>query len=75
MNTSTILEIQSLSYYCTEGVRLMGMIENYLNGRMFHEVYPELEREHWNANDSRDLNALKVTYRKLCRLHDSVSMD
>lgn len=75
MNSTIILEQQALSFYCTEGLRVMSMVERYLGGKMFHETYPDLEASFWAANDSRDLKALKQEYRKLCRLHDTVSGD
>lgn len=76
MNTYKIHEIQALSFYASEGVRLMGLIEDVaLKGKMFHEVYPEIEQSFWQANDARSLEELRKEYRRLSCLHDFLTMD
>lgn len=51
----------------------MATMEQYLNGKMFHEVLPEFEENFWKANDAKDERALMVLHNTLCKLVDDAA--
>ena len=66
-------DTETLSYYTANGLKLMSRIEDAIgNGKMFHEMHPDLEQEFWTAADSRNARALMRIYNQLAKLTDEV---
>jgi hypothetical protein len=71
----------SRSFYTSNSLKLMSRIEDVVGGqRMFHEVYPDLQRQ-WEAavslaeSDQDQTKPLMRFYNELCKLHDNLTMD
>lgn len=62
--------MNQLDYYTKETLKNMSTLERLLGDKMFHESYPILEKQFWQAVDNKDL----FTVRKI-KMHLDKEID
>lgn len=65
----------SFEFYSKETLKLMASIESEHKDKMFHELFPEIEKQFWKAYDSRSVNKIRTIHARLCKELDKLRMD
>ena len=63
-----------LRYYKAQGLSIMNQIEDQTK-MMIQDIDAHLETQYWRASDAQSIPELRKVYRKLCELHDLLTMD
>jgi hypothetical protein len=61
-------------YYRAQGAALMNSIEDTTK-KLINDIDAQLEAQYWRAHDSQSVPELRKVYKKLCELHDLLTMD
>lgn len=65
---------EQLKYYKAQNISIMNQIEDTTK-KMIQDIDAQLEAQYWRAADAQSVPELRKVYKKLCELHDLLTMD